>query len=459
MNKEEVDSIHNEVTTLIALKQPREATEMIVEYIKNNNYIYTTKDDQKSEMWIYRGGIYVPQGRSCIKEMCREILGQLFTTHMNNEICSKIEADTFIDQDVFFSSDYPDKIPVLNGILDIQTLEISPHDPEKIFFSKIPVTYNNKATCPMIDKFLSDVLSKEDDKLVFYELAGFGLLKDYRYEKAVMMVGDGRNGKGKSIELLKRLVGAENCAGIPLHTLTTQSFAVSELFGKFFNLAGDLSPGALKETGIFKSLTGRDQISAPRKFLRDVIFINHAKMVFACNELPRVYDASVGFWERWLLLEFPYRFVDKDVYDATNEDERRLWKIKDEMIIEKITTPEEMSGFLNLALKGLKRLLSSHRFSYSRGTEDIKNTWIRKADSFMAFCLDNIEEEYNGQISKKEIRKKYNDYCKYHKVSGRGDKSIKITLQELFGVTDEYLEMLGVREWYWSGIKFKNLGV
>jgi phage/plasmid-associated DNA primase len=41
------------------------------------------------------------------------------------------------------------------------------------------------------------------DLEVFYELVGYCLWKDYQIEKAVMMVGGGRNGKGKTIEMIK----------------------------------------------------------------------------------------------------------------------------------------------------------------------------------------------------------------------------------------------------------------
>jgi putative DNA primase/helicase len=277
----------------------------------------------------------------------------------------------------------------------------------KIFLSKIPTIYNPEQKCPKIEQFLSEVLSCPEDKEVFYELAGFGLFKDYFMEKAFMFVGNGRNGKGKSIELLKRLVGADNCTSAPLVALTANSPFVCTLWKKYFNLAGDISSKDLKETGMFKQLTGRDLIIANRKYLNTIQFANYAKLVFSCNELPRVYDYSDGFWERWVLMEFPYKFVDQVVYDSGKEEERKMWKIRDLNVIDKISTPEEMSGFLNLALERLKRLLKNKRFSYSMGTEEVKNRWIRNSDSFMAFCMERIKEDYEGLISKKTLREEY----------------------------------------------------
>jgi putative DNA primase/helicase len=293
------------------------ASEMLVDFILEKMWIYTTKDDIKSEVWIYKDGIYVPQGKSEIKEFLRELLGNYYSIFIYNMVMAKIEPDTFIDTDKFFKSNYAGEIPVLNGILNIKTLQLSEYNPEKIFFNKMPVTFDLTKRCPKIDKFLSEVLANEEDKKVFYELVGFALLDEYKYEKAFMFNGAGRNGKGKSIELLKRLFGIENCCSVQLSSLKPEEFSISELFGKRLNLAGDIGSQDLKETNMFKTLTGRDFISAKRKFLRNIHFTNNAKFVFACNELPMVYDLTRGFWDRWILFDFPYTFITQEEYDKT----------------------------------------------------------------------------------------------------------------------------------------------
>jgi len=91
------------------------------------------------------------------------------------------------------------------------------------------------------------------------------------------------------------------------------------------------------------------------------------------------------------------------------------------------------------------------------GTEEVKNRWIRNSDSFMAFCMDYLESDFERRISKKELRQVYKNYCKKHKTRGVSDNSIKATLQEMFGVSEEFvtLEMSQKQENVWTGIKFK----
>jgi len=460
VNEKQIETIESgltpEVLTLLAIKKRGEATELLVERIEKLNHIYTTRNDNNTEVWIYNNGVYVPHGKSFIKEYCRRILGQAFNTHICNEVINKIEADTFIDGDDFFKIDYKNEVPIENGILNILTRDLNPFNPKKIFFNKLPLKYDPNAECPNIDKHLRDVLKSEDDVNVIYEIIGFGLYKDYFLEKMFMFTGDGRNGKGKTIDLIRRFFGIENCASVPLSSLNEDNFCVSELFGKMVNLAGDLSNTSLKQTGMLKQTTGRDLIGAKRKFLTDLKFINHAKHIFACNQLPKVYDMSEGFWDRWVLFEFPYKFIPQSEFDSLDEKERINKKILDPQHIDRISTQQELNGLLNRALDGLDRILINKEFSYSKGSSDVKKFWIRKSDSFIAFCLDNLEESHEVTITKADLRKAYHNYCNHHKVRGCSDKAIAISLQEIFGVIESRKYLDGVTTLSWDGIKFKD---
>ena len=460
-SEKENEDLKKECFVFIAGRYEDDASELIVETIEKRFDIYTTRDDVKSEIWIYDDGIYKPNGECFIKEFVRNVLEKLYTPQRANKVISKIETDTMIETDEFFDVKYLNEICVENGILNLETKTLSEFTPKKIFFNKMPVCFNPTAECPAIDKFFSEILRSSDDKKILYELAGFCLHKDYFIEKAFMFVGDGRNGKGKTISLLKSFVGVKNICSVKLSQMEPRNTALCELHNRMVNLAGDLSNTALKDTGLFKELTARDPVQVKRKYLRELMFVNYAKMVFACNELPRVYDLSEGFWSRWIVLEFPYQFLPIKEIELKSEKDRKVCKEQDPWVIEKITTDEELSGLLNKAIEGLFEIKKQRDFSYSRGTNEVKNFWIRKSDSFTAFCLDKLIgcDERNGWITKKELRKEFNIYCKEHRIKGTSDINIKVVLEGMFGVTEgRKREDIHnpERVFCWDGIKFKS---
>jgi putative DNA primase/helicase len=438
-------------------KDLRKATEMIVLSFLNNNKVYTTRDDEHCEMWIYRDGIYIPQAKTYIHEFCRQILCENFTQSIANEVIVKIESDTYIAQEEFFQRENIEEIAVLNGILNLKTNFLMPFTPEKKFFNKIPVIFDETKVCDNILQHLKNVLKSSEDLPVIQELFGYLLYCDYKIEKAFMFTGSGRNGKGKTVELMKRFIGADNCANISLQQMEQDNFAIGELFNKMANLSPDINSEALKNTGYFKSLTGHDLQSAARKFKTRVNFVNYAKMIFCANELPRTSDLNLAFFNRWILLDFPYTFLSQKEIDCLTEEEKENVKLADPQIIEKISVPEELSGLLNWALKGLQRLLSKGDFSYSQSTQEVKNNWIRKSNNLAAFLMDFVIEDYESEINKSEFRHEYSEYCKKHKIKPVSDRVIRDVLTTEYGVSEiRHMNQTGTHQiWFWKGIMMK----
>ena len=285
-----IDSAQN----LLYAKLTNPATELLSKQIQEKYIIYTTRDDERSECWIYNEGIFKPEGKTYIKEYIRKDLEEWYTQDLANKVISKIEADTFVEQDDFFSRQnlYPNLIPVNNGVLNIDTRELLPHKPEYCFFNKLPVTYDENAYAQNIIKFIESIIPNTEDIQTLQEFYGSCLLKEYRYEKSLLMVGGGSNGKSKVLELLKYLLGMDNIAEISPQSIEEDMFAKGELVNKMANISGDISSKALQNTGDFKDLTGRGLIMAPRKFKTRVKFTNYAKFIFSANEVPITYDLS-----------------------------------------------------------------------------------------------------------------------------------------------------------------------
>jgi P4 family phage/plasmid primase-like protien len=436
-------------------------TECLVNAVKEERKFYTTRDDISAEVWVYNEGIYIPHGRTFVKEFCRLVLGAGYILSIADRVIAKIETDTYIDQKTFFNNNIIEEVAVENGILNIFDRKLSPFTPNKIFFNKLPVTYDPSKDCPVIKQHFANVLQSIDDVKVMQEIFGYALYKEYKFEKAFLFIGSGRNAKSKSQELLKRFVGVENCSNVTLQQMETEPFVICELFGKMVNMSGDLPAKALETTGNFKSLTGRDEIMGQRKFRSPIGFVNYAKCLFSANEIPYTRDMTPAFLNRWIILEFPYTFLTEA--EAKLESGRDLKvKIADNSIIDKITTPDEMSGLLNWALDGLNRLLTNKAFSYSKSMEETKNLWLRKSDSFSGFCLDKLVTEYGHRILKSELRHEYHKYCVDNGLRPVSDKKVGWVLTSLFGAYGEK-----VNEWnanginkdsvyYWNGIAYKS---
>ena len=446
--------MQSKIYSLLLQRKRSDVSEMIVEEFYKNNHIKVSRDDNNPEFKIYANGIYVNEGRTYIEEYVRKVLETNYSTQLLNDVINKISADNKVDFEQLQKDSDPYLLATKECLINLKTHELKDFSPEIIMFNKIPVKYDKDAKCPKILKFLADILETKEDIELVEEIIGFSLVNDYFMEKAIMFLGNGRNGKSKLLQLMKTFFGLENTCSVRLQEMNTQSSSIWELHNKFVNLAGDLSNTSLKETGLFKETTGRDPIQAKRKYKNDLKFTNTATHIFACNELPRVYDYSEGFWSRWVLIKFPYTFLEEKEYNSLNVEQRKNKKIRNPDIINDILSDNELSGLLNLAIAGLKRVQKQKSFSHSSSAEEVRNTWVRQSDSFTAFAMDFLEEDYDGTISKNLMRKTYSKYCRKYRLKNTSDLSIKITLENLFGVVSGQDSNSGER--YWEGVTLKK---
>lgn len=470
-------------------------------------YTFATLENTR-EMFVYEDGVYVGKGKPerIIAEKAREVFGDECSKNDISEIVNTVQIETFVDAD-FFGKVSKDLVCISNGVLKLQlgsysktnlleskchrcelwynpdaenashlcpyeddystrvdpTTKISnyeelirncphfkelfagflPHDKNMPFLNKIPVSYNPNAKCPANEKFLHEILDSEEDIQTIYEFAGYCLLRDYPIHLSFMFVGEGSNGKSTLLNLLTTFLGEMNVTHTLLQNL--HSFNVAELRGKLANFCSDLPDVALVDTGMFKQLTGNDIIDAELKFVqRHLSFKNYAKMAYSCNKIPEnKNDDTVAFWRRWIIFNFT------KVFDGEHGNE-------DKNILEKLTTLDEMSGFLNKALEGLQRLLKNGKFSNQKGIEYTKMLWTAN-DTVKIFSEECLEIETSAYVPKANVYESYLEFCKERKFSGYEDNAVfgrKLhRYARCFDVQKTIAEVRGI--WCYQGFRLK----
>ena len=393
-----------ELTGVSFLKRDEEKKRIshsaLAELIMGENRFVTLRDTEEVLWWDGRKWKFGGEVR--IKELLQRALQDLekerISVHLVNEVIAYIQRSTYVERSLLNREKR--KIPLLNGVYDLETDQLLPLAPEYYFTYCLPVEYNKSAKCEEIEKFLSEVLHPDDIPPVL-EFVGYCMIPEQKMQKAVMFLGEGSNGKSTLIELIRTFLGRENTAAIPLQELTENRFASSSLYGKLANLSADLPATAVKKTGLFKLLTGGDTITAEKKFKDHFEFLPTAKLIFSANRLPMTSDNTIAFFRRWILVNFPNRF----------EGEKR-----DPNILERLTTSQELSGFFNLVLEHLKRLLTRRDFSNSKIAEEIKEDYERKSNPVLAFVYDMLAVDPEGYLTKDETYSAFVSYCKDNKL-------------------------------------------
>ena len=367
-----------------------------------SEYRFYTMQDSK-EIFIYENGVYQSNGEDRILQLAQQKLQNYYNPTMCNNTATYIATKTMIDRKLFNTS--KTIINFKNGLFDLEN-GFKAHTPNFLSTIQIPVNYNPNAKCPRIEKFLNEVVSEQNTK-VLLELIGYCMIPDTRMEKSVMLIGAGKNGKSVFLRLMTTFIGEDNTCHASLDQLVNDKFIAADLYGKLSNISAETPAKKLQDHKNFNALVSGDVIHVQKKGKDPYDFNNKARLIFSANEVPPVANGDYAFFRRWILIIFPHRFEGQ----AENKS-----------LIFELTTKDELSGLLNLALEALISLLKKGQFSYTLTTEEVEKLYTQKSNTVKAFADECIIASAND-IGKYILYGAYVKWCKT-----KGEKSLGSTI-------------------------------
>jgi len=400
------------------------------------------------EVYVYKEGRYQENGRQVIEEEIEKRLASEATTRRVEETRDKIERNSYIKRKDFQPPQR--KICLKNGVYDLETETLENHSPQHFFTHQIPTRYDPSKDCEAIHSFLHDIVRTEKEVKTLREIAGMLLLPDYPIPKAFMLLGKGNNGKSRYLDLLRNLIGEDNITEKGLQDLGGR-FGTHELQGKLACIDDDLSSRKIDEesAGTLKKLTGGSRIGAEVKYGGHYNFYNYATPIFAANELPRTVDDTDGFYRRWILVEFPYKFKEKP--EQGNELEKQGRPKKE--LMDEIACKDQLEGFLWWAIEGLKDVLENSEFTHAPTTQEAREKWREYSVPLTKFISTYVEQGTTRSQAEREaseeedvrdygydyVRKDFleqviGDYCEARSHSRPSKKAISRELEKQFYV-------------------------
>jgi len=408
-----------------------------------SNYFFKT-DRHTDIVYVYNHerGIWEDLAEPFIKTIMAQTLQTQLKENYYHEVLFHIKANTYEDL-----TTKPNKLALENVILNPETYETENKTPANFITTQLPITYDPKQDCPVIKKFFTEVLP-EDQIPQMQELIGYCLYNKLPIHKSAIFLGEGRNGKTTMSNLINAFLGQENISHVNLQQICEGKFELAQLYGKLANICDDLPSDALRTVSNFKNLSGNAPIQAQFKHKNPFDFWNTAKMIWACNKLPPSSEDTTAYYERFLIFNFDHTFT------GANQDIN---------LLEKLTTPQELSGLLNFAIEGLKRLLTNKQFSNSKTTKENRAQYIRSSDSCLAFIEECTEVDQESEpfifISEEDCYRKYIMYCAEHRVQKKDKGSLTKAIQKFRPEVERaQIRVLDKRSRVWKYLSIKEIG-
>jgi P4 family phage/plasmid primase-like protien len=289
----------------------------------------------------------------------------------------------------------PTWIQFKDKVYDIETGESFTATPKYFVTNPIPYEVSGDPRTPTIDRIFEEWVGGDFVKTL-YEIVAYCLLPDYPINRLFCFIGEGMNGKSCFLNLLKKFVGKNNVCSTELDTLITSRFEVTRLHKKLVCLMGETNFNEMTKTSIIKKLTGRDTIGFEYKNKNPFEDINYAKILIATNNLPATTDKTIGFYRRWMIIDFPNKFGEK----------------KDILL----DIPEQ--EYSNLATQSviiLNSLIKEREFTNEGSVEERMKRYEDRSNPLDKFLNEFTEEDPDSHIWKFEFQKKFSEWCRENK--------------------------------------------
>lgn len=301
-------------------------------------------------------------------------------------------------------------------VLDTNTGETYPHNPDYLFTSFIDADYkerrikvirpngNNKAYRSYLDNLIQDCTEGDPLKAKsLQQVTGYIISNEWRAKKFFVLLGLPHSGKSVWLSIWQALIGNEHTTSMSLNQIGSTRFMTAELFRSKLNITSELDEnGKIQGTAVIKAITGGDLLTAERKGEHPFHFYGRTKLVAAGNYMPPVnkLDGTSAFTDRLHFLMFNHPIPEEK---------------RDKKLLNKILSDQERTEIIHWALEGLEELKKQNFvFTESKDAKRFKQQYIDDLNNVPEFIQDMCIVDINNhefKVQRKHLYPAYLDYC------------------------------------------------
>jgi putative DNA primase/helicase len=212
----------------------------------------------------------------------------------------------------------PEILNCVNGILDLRTMTLRPHDPAARLSKITRAAFEPEARCPAWERFIDEVTCGDE------ELAGFlqrvfslGLTGDVSEQALFIHHGCGANGKSLAFATLANVLGGY-AGAVPADTFVyklserDRELTASRLLGKRLAYSSESNDGERLAEATVKALTGGDRMTARNLYCDAIEAAPTWSLHLLTNALPKVRGLDHAIWRRLVPIPWSRVFGDNE---------------------------------------------------------------------------------------------------------------------------------------------------
>jgi putative DNA primase/helicase len=281
--------------------------------------------ESRGKWYVWDGCIWQPDAvrevqrmaeltmRAMLKELAEDEHGSKWAAKCNRDAKHPREMLEAVKHRTAIPIEQLDRHPwllgVRNGVIDLKTGALLPHDRRHLITTLCPAEYDPEARCPRWDEFLLEIMGGNVEMgAALQRLAGYFLTGDISVQILPIFYGKGGNGKNVFLDTIMGIMGphAEEAPDglVTAKVNEEHPTEIADLYGKRLVVASETEENKKLRIGLVKKITGNKYLKG--RFMRQDYFQFERthKTVLVTNNKPVVTETSHAIWRRLRLIPF-----------------------------------------------------------------------------------------------------------------------------------------------------------
>jgi P4 family phage/plasmid primase-like protien len=202
---------------------------------------------------------------------------------------------------------------VRNGVLDLHTGQLLPHDPKYRMTRVFGASFNPQAQCPEFTAFMEAAVPDPQMRAYVQRALGYSLLGEVDQRAMFLIYGPSGTGKSTLMETMRAVFadyGTTAAAGaFREHRDSAPSNDLHNLRGKRFVTTSETAETTNFNEDLLKRLTGQDSITSRELYQKNQEWVPECVLWLATNHPPKFTSDDDAIWRRAKLIPFVHQFL------------------------------------------------------------------------------------------------------------------------------------------------------
>lgn len=366
-------------------------------------------------VYFYQDGDFV----SDLSKLKRIIFAEvgLQKTRYIDEVVKQLEYRApLIDENRTFDIKFQNGILRDGKFIEVDYQEFTP------FSIDIPY-YKDAEVVKEVDEYIGHLTNNDEDyRNRLLEILAHPLIVNKEFKRMMgkffIFVGDGGNGKGTLLAIIRMILNKKNCTGLSISNMSDERYFTT-MQGKLANLGDDIQDEAINHEQMkhLKNISTCDFVSTRELFKQSREVELTTTLIFTSNHILKSFEKGESYKRRvdWL-----------PMYSKPKKKEKKF--------ITNLTTEAALEYWLRLIVEGYFRLYENERFTDSEIVNKFNDEYHAENNSVLQY-LQDYEADYFEARRSPECYEEYEIWANENGLNVQSRKLFVQSVCDVFGLT------------------------